>query len=111
MNMDMDMDIEIAATRLSSLGNATRLSLFRLLVRAGKEGLNIGEIQKHLDIPPSTLAHHIQALQQTNMVIQKKQGREVINTANYDAMNRLVDFLTEHCCQGVAAECEKNESC
>jgi len=105
------MDIEIAATHLSSLGNATRLSLFRLLIRAGKAGLNIGEIQKHLNIPPSTLAHHIQALQQTNMLIQEKRGREVINTANYDAMNQLIDFLTDHCCQGVSDECEKKVTC
>ena len=106
--MENLMNTELAANRLSSLGNPTRLSLFRLLIRAGKEGMNIGDIQSKLNVPASTLAHHIQALEQTGMVKQKKRGREVINTADYEAMNDLVSYLTDECCQGFTKENNRN---
>ena len=56
------MELENAAKRCAELGNTTRLSIFRLLVRAGKNGLSVGNIQKNLGIPGSTLTHHIQRL-------------------------------------------------
>ena len=90
-----------AAPQLAALGNRTRLRLFRLLVRAGAEGLNVGQIQAQLEIPASTLAHHLAALSRAGMVEQEKQGREVICRANYEAMNALVGYLTEACCSGV----------
>jgi len=96
------MDTDTAAQRLAALGNTTRLSLFRLLVRAGTEGMNIGDIQHHLGVPASTLAHHLRALAEAGVVEQQKRGREVITSANYEAMNGLVAYLTEQCCDGLA---------
>ena len=90
-----------AAERLSALGNVTRLRLFRLLVRAGREGLKVGELQELLDVAPSTLAHHLASLVRTGLVEQNRQGREVISRADYTNMEDLVDFLTAECCVGV----------
>ncbi|MEM6462061.1 MAG: metalloregulator ArsR/SmtB family transcription factor [Pseudomonadota bacterium] len=90
-----------ASRSLSALGHDARLSVFRLLVRAGEDGLNVGEIGEHLAIPASTLAHHISALVDAGLVRQQRFGREIRNYAEYDAMNDLLDFLTRECCVGV----------
>ncbi|NIR30019.1 MAG: helix-turn-helix transcriptional regulator [Gammaproteobacteria bacterium] len=86
---------------MAALGNRTRLRLFRLLVRAGPEGLNVGELQRHLAIPASTLAHHLATLTHAGLLQQEKRGREVICTADYEAVNGLVAYLTDECCAGV----------
>ena len=98
------MNDQHAADALAALGNRTRLTLFRLLVRAGPDGLNVGEVQRHLEIPASTLAHHLQALTRAGLVRQERQGREVVSTADYDAMDGLIGFMTEACCAGVDGE-------
>lgn len=95
------MDEERAALGLAALGNRTRLRLYRLLVRAGEEGLNVGEIQARIQAPASTLAHHLATLTRAGLVIQDRRGREVISQADYRRMNALVGYLTEECCTGV----------
>lgn len=95
------MDESVAAKSLSALGHEARLAVFRLLVSAGEDGLNVGDIGLHLEIPPSTLAHHLSALVDVGLVQQKRFGREIRNYANYDRMTGLVDFLTRECCAGV----------
>jgi ArsR family transcriptional regulator len=95
------MDESQAARSLSALGHEARLSVFRLLVKAGEGGLNVGEIGQHLSIPPSTLAHHLSALVDAGLVRQERFGREIRNTAEYDEVSELVDFLTRECCAGV----------
>jgi DNA-binding transcriptional ArsR family regulator len=89
------------ARALAALGHEKRLAIYRLLVKAGADGLNVGEIGQHLGAPPSTLAHHLSALVEAGLVIQERRGREVINRADYDAMRRTVGFLTAECCTGV----------
>lgn len=89
------------ARALAALGHDTRLAIFRLLVRAGDAGLNVGEIGQHLDQAPSTLAHHLSALVEAGLVVQERQGRSVINRVDYAAMRRTLDFLTSECCTGV----------
>ncbi|WP_322894309.1 MULTISPECIES: metalloregulator ArsR/SmtB family transcription factor [unclassified Yoonia] len=96
------------ATALAALGHDARLSIFRLLVKAGPEGLRVGEIGEHLGLPASTLAHHLSMLTGAGLVVQNKQGREVFNSVDFDAMNRLVGFLTSECCSGVAAKDTEN---
>lgn len=91
-----------AAKGLAALGNTTRLRLFRLLVQAGHDGLNVGELQRLLDQPASTLAHHLGKLTQAGLVVQTRHGREVICTADYDRMNALLGYLTDQCCSGVS---------
>ncbi|MCP1676444.1 DNA-binding transcriptional ArsR family regulator [Natronocella acetinitrilica] len=96
------MTLENASRSLAALGNPVRLSIFRLLVQAGTAGLNVGDIQRHMEIPASTLSHHLSNLAQAGLVQQTRQGREIICTAEFKRMRDTVDFLTAECCQGVA---------
>jgi DNA-binding transcriptional ArsR family regulator len=93
-----------ASAALAALGNRTRLRLFRLLVRAGADGLNVGEAQRHLEVPASTLAHHFAHLTRAGLVTQERRGREVVCRADFAAMNDLMGFLTEACCTGLKLE-------
>ena len=93
-----------AADSLAALGNRTRLRLYRFLVRAGDDGLNVGDLQRLLEVPPSTLAHHLAALARAGLVTQERRGREVISRADYPAMRGLIGYLTEQCCAGVRLE-------
>lgn len=86
---------------LAALGHDIRLSVFRLLVRAGEDGLNVGDIGQHLGIPASTLAHHLSALVEAGLVVQERHGRTVVNRVDYAAMHRILAFLTSECCVGV----------
>ncbi|KPQ21839.1 MAG: transcriptional regulator, ArsR family, partial [Rhodobacteraceae bacterium HLUCCA24] len=67
------------ARALAALGHDARLSIFRLLVKAGDDGLRVGDIGAHLGLAPSTLAHHLSTLVDAGLVLQDKQGREVFN--------------------------------
>ena len=89
------------ARSLAALGHDARLSIFRLLVKAGDDGLRVSEIGEHLGLAPSTLAHHLSTLVDAGLVLQDKQGREVFNRVDFPAVNRLVGFLTSECCAGV----------
>jgi len=95
------MDLNHAARCLEKLGNPTRLEIFRLLVRAGSEGLAVGELQAHLDIPASTLSHHVAQLVNVGLVAQEREGRVLRCQPNYRLMDELVGYLTEECCRGV----------
>jgi DNA-binding transcriptional ArsR family regulator len=86
---------------LAALGHDARLSIFRLLVKAGESGLRVGDIGEHLGLAPSTLAHHLSTLVEAGLVLQDRQGREVFNRVDFPAMHRLVGFLTSECCAGV----------
>jgi len=83
---------------LAALGSPSRLRIYRLLVRAGPAGLTVGEIRQKLDIPASTLTHHVAALRQAGLVLQHRDGRTIFSFANYDTMDGLVAYLTEECC-------------
>ncbi len=89
------------ARALAALGHDARLGIFRLLVKAGHDGLRVGDIGEHRGLAPSTLAHHLSALVDAGLVVQEKRGREVFNRVDYAAMERLVAFLTSECCAGV----------
>ena len=102
LGMDQDQT-EKSASALAALGHPARLSVFRLLVRAGPEGLLVGDIAAHLDIPLSTLAHHLRSLRAADLIIQDRKGREVWTRADTETMRRLMDFLMSECCKGVPA--------
>jgi DNA-binding transcriptional ArsR family regulator len=91
------------ARALAALGHDARLSIFRLLVKAGDEGLRVSDIGEHLAMAPSTLAHHLSALVDAGLVLQDRQGREVFNRVDFPAMRRVLGFLTSECCTGVVA--------
>ncbi|MGJ8545461.1 MAG: ArsR/SmtB family transcription factor [Sulfitobacter sp.] len=90
-----------AAHSLAALGHDTRLTIFRLLVRAGVDGLNISDIGQHLGMAPSTLAYHLKTLVEADLVAQERQGRQIISRVNFAAMHETVAFLTSECCTGV----------
>lgn len=92
------------ARALAALGHDARLSIFRLLVKAGDDGLRVSDIGDHLGIAPSTLAHHLSTLVEAGLVAQDKRGREVFNRVDYPAMHRVLDFLTSECCVGVTVD-------
>ena len=94
------MDLNTAANALRELGHPTRLSIYRELVRAGHEGLPVGELQKRLDIPASTLSHHLSSLISVSLVRQERQGRTLYCHARYENLEALITFLTEECCSG-----------
>jgi len=98
-----DIAEQKAADALAALGNRTRLRVFKLLVRAGREGTNVGTLQRHLGIPATTLAHHLATLTQANLVRQERRGREVICTANYQAVTDVLAYVKAECCAGLAA--------
>jgi DNA-binding transcriptional ArsR family regulator len=101
MSKSKAMREQMVAERLASLGNATRLRVYKLLVKAGPAGINVGGLQERLRIPPSTLAHHLSTLKQADLISQNRRGREVTSTANYSVMGDLVDYLTDQCCVGL----------
>ena len=94
------------ARALAALGHDARLGVFRLLVKAGNDGLSVGEIGQHLGFAASTLAHQLRALVDAGLVIQEKRGREVLNRVDFDRMRRTMEFLTSQCCTGVTLERE-----
>jgi len=98
MVQSISMDIEEAAKQLEALGNPTRLQLYRTLVRAGHGGLPVNQVQERLDIPASTLSHHLQRLIRNGLVSQERQATTLICRAVYPAMDALLGFLAEECC-------------
>lgn len=103
------MELNQAARCLEKLGNPIRLEVFRLLVRAGPDGLPVGEIQEHLEVPASTLSHHVAHLVNAGLVTQERQGRQLICRPDFTLMDGLIDFLTAECCMLVDKPAEKEE--
>lgn len=89
------------AHALAALGHDARLAIFRLLVRAGHDGLNVGDIAQELTMPASTLAHHLKSLVDAGLVVQERMGRQIVNRVDFDVMQQTVSFLTAECCVGV----------
>jgi DNA-binding transcriptional ArsR family regulator len=83
---------------LAALAQETRLDVFRLLVRAGPEGLAAGEIARRLDVPAPTLSFHLRALQQAGLVRSERDGRSLVYAADFGALEGVLAFLTEQCC-------------
>ncbi|MDT3686519.1 MAG: metalloregulator ArsR/SmtB family transcription factor [Pseudorhodoplanes sp.] len=106
MKRGKNISEQAAADALAALGNRTRLRIFKVLIRAGQGGANIGTIQRLLRVPATTLSHHLGTLAQAGLISQERQGREVICTANFKAVNDVLGYVKSECCAGVAdAEC------
>ncbi len=93
-----DLNLETAATALAALGSETRLGILRCLVRAGPEGLPVGEVQARTGVAASTLSHHIRALVQAGALDQRRDGRTLWCVAQYDRISGLATFLMTECC-------------
>jgi ArsR family transcriptional regulator, arsenate/arsenite/antimonite-responsive transcriptional repressor len=96
------MENKSVVTALAALAQESRLAVFRLLIQAGPDGLPAGKIAETLSIPPSSLSFHLKELSHANLVVSRQESRYVIYSANFAAMNALIAFLTENCCQGNA---------
>jgi DNA-binding transcriptional ArsR family regulator len=98
----MKLGYDTAAELLSQLGNQTRLKIVRELVRAGKTGMAVGEIQKKLGIPNSTLSHHINHLRAVGLIRQARESTVLRCFIEYGKIEDVVIFLTEECCAAEA---------
>jgi len=92
------MNLEIAAKQLEALGNLTRLTIYRSLVQAGSEGSSVGDIRQELDIPASTLSHHIAKLVNAGLLSQERDSRNLVCSVNHENMDELMSFLVQNCC-------------
>jgi len=95
----------LAIKRLSALAQESRLAVFRLLVKAGRDGIAAGEIARSLDITPNTLSAQLTVLGNAGLVTSRRDGRSIIYTAGYDGMSELLVYLMEDCCQGRPEVC------
>lgn len=96
------METNQAINALSALAQESRLAVYRALVEAGPAGLAAGAIAEKLQLPPATLSFHLAHLSRAGLVRGRSQGRFVIYSASFDAMNALVAYLTENCCGGAS---------
>lgn len=101
--MTITMKHDAVAASLAELGNSHRLAIFRFLVKAGHQGATIGEIQKGLAIPASTLSHHLARMVKVGLIHQEKHGRTIVCIPEYAHLQGLIDFLQEECCVGLSA--------
>ena len=95
------MNDEELAKCLAELGNITRLRIFKTLVKSGEKGLPVGTIQKSLNIPASTLSHHLSKLLHQNLIHKNRIGTTQICIANYEILDLVINELKEHCCVGI----------
>lgn len=109
------MEINEAVAALASLAQPARLRVFRLLVKAGEEGMCAGDLSKELDVPKNTLSFHLKELVNSDLVTSARDGRSIIYRLREGGIRELMRFLTEDCCQGrpdlcLPGVCEE-ESC
>ncbi len=99
------MNLDDAIRRLGALAQDARLSVFRLLVKAGPDGVAAGEIARALAVPANTLSAQLAQLANAGLVTSRRDGRSIIYAADYAGMTELLAFLMEDCCQGRAEVC------
>ena len=99
------MEIKDAAHVLSALALEGRLAIFRLLVRAGPQGVKAGDIAEAVAAHASTLSANLNVLSHAGLIERRREGRMIIYTARYDRMRDLLAFLMDDCCNGAPDIC------
>jgi ArsR family transcriptional regulator len=99
------METNDAVAALAALAQETRLSVFRLLVEAGPEGVAAGVVGEKLSVPPATLSFHLKELARAGLVASRPEGRFIYYSVDYERMAALMSFLTQNCCRGMPDEC------
>ena len=99
------MDAKAVVASLAALAQASRLTIYRLLVEAGPTGLAVGEIGATVRVAPATLSFHLKELFHAGLVTTRQEGRFVYYSANYTRMNTLLGYLTENCCAQDGIDC------
>ena len=92
------MNIDKAALGFNAVGSKHRLGVLLELVKVGKSGLTIGEIQEQLNLPASTMAHHLDFLKDADLIYQERKGRSIFNYAKFDHIELLGNYLLKKCC-------------
>ncbi len=96
------MEMKQILSALSALAQETRLSVYRLLVEHAPEGLTAGQVAERLAVPPASLSFHLKELTHAGLIVPRPEGRFVWYSADLDAMNGVVGYLTENCCRSSA---------
>jgi ArsR family transcriptional regulator, arsenate/arsenite/antimonite-responsive transcriptional repressor len=99
------METKSAVTALAALAQETRLSIYRILVEAGPQGVAAGRIGEALAVPPATLSFHLKELAHAGLTSSRQEGRFIYYSADFEHMAALMSFLTQNCCQGMPQEC------
>ena len=105
------MDSNLVVRALGALAHESRLAIFRALVVAGPEGMPAGEIAQQLGLSPSGLSFPLKDLSHAGLVNSEQKGRFIFYSANFDAMNALLGFLTENCCAGADCSVQAVSQC
>ena len=95
----MSTKLERHAEQLSALGHPVRLQILRFVVQAGPEGASAGDIQAHVELPASTLSHHLKRLVDADVLSSRGEGTFHFYAADYTALRALTDYLWEDCCK------------
>lgn len=95
----MPSKLDVHAEQLSALGHPARLSILRFVVQSGPQGAAAGEIQAHIDLPASTLSHHLKRLSSAGLVRRRNEGTFVYYSPEYDTLKQLTAYLWEDCCK------------
>jgi ArsR family transcriptional regulator, arsenate/arsenite/antimonite-responsive transcriptional repressor len=99
------MEMNSAVTALAALAQETRLSIFRLLVEAGPEGVFAGRIGDTLEVPAATLSFHLKELARAGLVSSRQERQFIYYAVDFERMAQLMTFLTQNCCQGMPEKC------
>ena len=96
----MTTKLERNAAQLAALGSPVRLAILRQVVQGDAEGTVVGDIQSKLDIPWSTLSHHLERLASAGLLKTRSEGKFVFYRADFVSLRALTDYLWEDCCRG-----------
>ena len=99
------MEQKTAIGAFGALAQDTRLTVFRLLVQAGPNGLTAGDIAERIGVPPSTLSHHLATLERAGLARSWRIQRQIFYATDYEGTRQLLAFLMEDCCRGDPAIC------
>jgi ArsR family transcriptional regulator len=99
------MEIRSAVTALAALAQETRLSIFRLLIEAGPDGIAAGRIGEALEVPGATLSFHLKELARAGLASSRQDKQFIYYAADFERMAELMSFLTENCCRGMPQSC------
>ncbi len=99
------MKSEAAVSSLFALAHEGRLAVFKMLVKAGPDGIAAGDIARKLDVPPNSLSANLNILSHAGLVASRRDGRSIIYSARYDQMSKLLGYLLEDCCNGAPEIC------
>lgn len=94
------MDTSQAVDAFSALSHETRLTVFKLLLKEGEQGLSAGVIARQLNVQPSTLTSHLHILKRSGLLQSTRQQQKIVYSADIQGTRNLLRFLTQECCQG-----------